>query len=110
MEIYYRKIVELLSSRHEEFLKLFKNSKGLCIPHFTKLLKAIENATHNQSQDIAEVIVEVEEKNFRCLSMELSEYIRRQSYEFSEKDRTAIEDVLLRSIQKIVGRRGITLQ
>ncbi len=43
MEIYNRKILELLSSRDEEFLKLLKDSKGLCIPHFITLLKTLED-------------------------------------------------------------------
>jgi predicted solute-binding protein len=107
MEIYNRKIVELLCSRNEEFLKLFKNSKGLCIPHFALLLKMIKDTMGGQSQEIIKTIIDVEEKNFSQLKSELSEYIRRQSYEFSDKDRKAVEDVLLKSVQKIVGRRGI---
>jgi hypothetical protein len=108
-EIYNKKIVELLYSRDEEFLKLFKNSKGLCLPHFITLLNAVEKTTYNQSRDIIKAIVDVEEENFRRLNMELSEYVRRQSYEFSDKDRTAIEGVLFRSVQKIVGKRGMML-
>ncbi|MEM3578545.1 MAG: DUF6062 family protein [Candidatus Bathyarchaeia archaeon] len=109
MEIYNRKILELLSSRNEEFLKLLMDSKGLCIPHFMTLLKTLEDAMHNQNQDVIDAIFEVEEKSFRRLKSELSEYIRRQSYEFSNEDRRAVEDVLLRSIQKMVGRRGSRL-
>jgi hypothetical protein len=107
MEIYNRKIVELLCSRNEEFLKLFRSSKGLCIPHFALLLKMIKDTMGGQSQEIIKTIIDVEEKNFSQLKSELSEYIRRQSYEFSDKDRKAVEDVLLKSVQKIVGRRGI---
>lgn len=70
----------------------------------------MEKATHNQSQDVIKAVVDVEEKNLRRLNMELSEYVKRQSYEFSEKDRTAIGDVLLRSVQKVVGRRGLKLR
>ena len=107
MEIYHRKIVELLYSRNEEFEKLFKNSKGLCAPHFALLLKMIKDTMGSQSQEIIKTIIDVEEKNFSQLKSELSEYVRRQSYEFSDKDRKEVEDVLLRSAQKIVGRRGI---
>ncbi|MEM3553519.1 MAG: DUF6062 family protein [Candidatus Bathyarchaeia archaeon] len=110
LKVYVKKIVELLSSRDGEFLNLFKESKGLCLPHFTTLLHAMEKATHNQSQDVIKAVVDVEEKNLRRLNMELSEYVKRQSYEFSEKDRTAIGDVLLRSVQKVVGRRGLKLR
>ena len=107
MEVYNRKIVELLCSRNEEFLKLFRNSKGLCTPHFALLLKMIQDTMRSQSQEIIKTIIDVEEKNFSQLKSELSEYIRRQSYEFSDEDRKAVEDVLLKSVQKIVGRRGI---
>jgi len=107
MEIYNRKIVELLRSHNEEFFKLFKSSKGLCIPHFTLLFKMIKDTMGDQSQEIIKTIIDIEEKNFSQLKSELSEYIRRQSYEFSDKDRKAADDVLLKSVQKIVGRRGI---
>lgn len=107
MEIYIKKAVELLSSRNEEFLKLLKDSKGLCIPHFITLLKMLENTMHNQ--DLSNTLIETEEKSLLLLKSELSEYIRRQSYEFSNENRRAVEDVLLRSIQKIVGRRGRSL-
>ncbi|MEM3616848.1 MAG: DUF6062 family protein [Candidatus Bathyarchaeia archaeon] len=105
MEIYIAKIVELLSSYEEEFLKLFKVSKGICIPHFTFLLESLKNTINNQ--EIVKTIVGVEEKNLQRLKSELSEYIRRQGYEFSDLDRKDVEDVPLRSIQKIVGRRGL---
>ena len=50
--------------------------------------------------------MEVEEKNLQRLSLELAEYVRRQSYEFSEKDRASVADVVFRSVEKIAGRRG----
>jgi hypothetical protein len=107
MEIYNRKIVELLCSRNEEFLELFKNSKGFCIPHFVLLLKMVRDAEGGRSREILRTIIDVEKRNISQLKSELSEYIRRQSYEFSDEDRRAVEDVLLKSVQKIVGRRGI---
>jgi len=107
MEIYHRKIVELICSRNEEFLELFKSSKGLCIPHFALLLKMVRDAEGGQSREILRTIIDVEKRNISQLKSELSEYIRRQSYEFSDEDRRAVEDVLLKSVQKIVGRRGI---
>jgi hypothetical protein len=107
MEIYNKKIVELLSSNHEEFLKLLRNSKGLCIPHFTALMRKVAREAQEVKQDIIYALVEVEEKNLRRLNQELSEYVKMQSYEFSDEHRKTLEDVLLRSIQKIAGRRGI---
>jgi len=107
MEIYNRKIVELLCSRNEEFLNLFRNSKGLCIPHFLSLLTMLENTKFGE--DIVKILFEVEKKNLQRLKLELSEYVKKQSYEFSNADRKALEDVPLRSVQKMVGRRGIKI-
>jgi len=107
MEAYIEGIVELLSSNHEEFSKLFKESKGLCICHYVTLVHVTKEITRDRSQDIIQTITEVEKKNFKRLSSELAEYVRRQSYEFSEKDRAAVEGIVLRSVEKIAGRRGV---
>jgi hypothetical protein len=109
MEMYTKRVVELLSSNHEEFLKLFKESKGLCIPHFVILMHVIEEIVPDRSRSIIETITEIEEKNLQRLNSELAEYVRRQSYEFSEKDRASVEDIVLRSVEKITGRRGVKL-
>jgi hypothetical protein len=110
MEICNKKIVKLFSSDNKEFLTLFKDSKGLCIPHFTMLINELKEVLHTQNWEIIETIIEIEEKNLRRLNSELAEYVRRQSYEFSDQDRTTVEDVLLRSVQKMVGRRGLKLR
>ncbi len=107
MEIYNKKIVELLFSSNKEFLKLFKNSKGLCVPHFTALIREVAKEEKEGKQDIIDALVEVEEKNLRRLDQELSEYVKSQSYEFSDEKRKPLENALLKSAQKIVGRRGI---
>jgi len=103
--IYAEKIVELLSSDSEEFLKLLKESKGFCIPHFVALVQLAKETM--PSQEIVKILMEIEEKNLRRLNSELAEYVKRQSYEFSEKDRSAVADVVPRSVEKIAGRRGM---
>ena len=110
MEMHAKSVVELLSSNHEEFSKLFKESKGLCIPHFVIFMHIIGEIAHDRSQGIIETLTDVEEKNLRMLDSELAEYVRRQSYEFSYKDREAVEDIVLRSVEKIAGRRGLKLR
>ncbi|MEM3695893.1 MAG: DUF6062 family protein [Candidatus Bathyarchaeia archaeon] len=110
MKICNKKIVKLLSLNQKEFLMLFKDSEGLCIPHFTALINALKEVLHSKNWEAVETIIEIEEKNLRRLGSELAEYIRRQSYEFSDQDRRAVEDVLLRSVQKMVGRRGLKLR
>jgi len=109
-KMYVKKIVELLSSGNEQFLKLLKESKGFCIPHFVKLMQTTKEVEPTQSQKINKIVFEIEEKNLCRLNSELAEYVKRQSYEFSEKNRSAIADIVPRSVEKIVGKRGMKLE
>ncbi|MGC8895382.1 MAG: DUF6062 family protein [Candidatus Bathyarchaeia archaeon] len=61
--MYIQKVVELFSLQDEEFMKLFKESRGLCIPHFAALTRTIEEKLAGQAQNVIKVIIEVEEKN-----------------------------------------------
>jgi len=108
-KIYTEKVVELLSSDNGEFLRLLKKSKGFCIPHFIALVHIAEEVMPTQSQKIIKTLTEIEEKNLRRLDSELAEYVKKQSYEFSEKDRVAVADIVPRSVEKIAGRRGMKL-
>lgn len=108
--MYAEKIVELLSLDSEEFLKLLKASKGFCIPHFVTLLQVAKDVAPTQSQKIIKTLMEIEEKNLRRLNSELAEYVKRQSHEFSERDRLVVADVVPRSVEKIAGRRGMKLK
>lgn len=105
-ERYANKILELISSENEEILNNLKKSRGFCIPHFVMLIHKTAVLPF-QNQKIVNTLTELEEKNLRSLHSELAEYIRRQSYEFSEKDRAAIASIVTRSVKKISGRLGI---
>lgn len=103
----YLKETALLLSSNKEFSKLFIGSKGLCVPHFVTMIRVLEEGKHDQSQNTAATILEVEKQNLQRVHSELSEYVRRQSYEFSERERASTANILLRSVEKLAGRRGI---
>jgi len=107
--MYAEKVVELLSLDNEEFLKLLKESKGFCIPHFVTLVQIAKDSMPTQSQKILKPLMEIEKKNLHRLHFELAEYIKKQSYEFSEKDRAAVADIVPRSVEKLAGRRGVKI-
>jgi len=108
--MYVEKIVELLSSNSEELLKLLKESKGFCIPHFATLVHVAKDIGSSGSQKIIKTLMEIEKESLLRLNSELAEYVKRQSYEFSEKDRSAVADIVPRSVEKIAGRRGMKLE
>ena len=103
IKMYFIKAAGLLAS--EEFKGLLQSSKGMCIPHFAILTRMVESEEAYQTH-ILEFILEIERKNLERLKDELAEYIKRQSYEFSETDRRALADVVPRSVGKIAGIRG----
>jgi hypothetical protein len=105
IEVYIKKAAELLVTS-DEISKLFKDSKGLCIPHFAALVCTAESVEANQRRDVLGILSEVEKENLIRLHSELAEYVKRQSYEFSEKERAAVANILLRSVEKVAGRRG----
>jgi len=79
---------------------------------YLHIKRAIESNKEETARDwgIIKTITEVEKKNLRRLNSGLAEYLRRQSYEFSYEDREAAEDVVLRGVEKIAGRRGAKLR
>jgi len=109
MKMYVEKTISLIATS-SEFSKLLKESKGLCIPHFISLSSATKGLEYNRAQAVLETLYEVEQKNLLRLQANLAEYVKKQSYEFSETDRAAVAEIPLRSIEKIAGRRGLVLQ
>jgi hypothetical protein len=107
MDMYINETAERLASS-DEFSKLFNESKGLCIPHYVALTSIVKSMDATQRRERLKILSGVETKNLYRLDAEIAEYVRRQSYEFSEKDRVAAENVLLRSVEKLVGKRGKT--
>jgi hypothetical protein len=106
MAMYFREAIDLLNSSYD-FLELVKHSRGFCTHHFSILIRKMSSIDDRESRKKCQVMIEVEASNLKRINQELIEYIRRQSYEFSESDRTEIASVLLRSVAKIVSRRGV---
>ncbi len=106
MGMYLREATDLLNSS-DDFFELIRQSKGFCVYHHS-LLGSKVNLTDTKKQGRTyQLLNQVETSNLQRINQELAEYIRRQSYEFSESDRIAVASVLLRSIEKITGRKGM---
>jgi len=105
LQIYVQETASRLV-QDKDFLEFFSNSKGLCVPHFIKLVSTL-NSTNSQDQYCIEKIIDAEKKKLQQLNIDLAEYIKRQSYEYSEEDRSAVANTVLSSIKKISGRKGL---
>ncbi|MEM2098189.1 MAG: DUF6062 family protein [Candidatus Bathyarchaeia archaeon] len=107
MQVYIEKTVNLLTAKHDEFLQLFKESKGLCIPHFAQLIRAAETIAAKQNQEILSIMADVEKQGFLQIHSELAKYIERQSYKYSNQKDYIGGDAVFRSVKKIAGRKSV---
>jgi hypothetical protein len=90
----------------DKLLKLYDESAGLCLTHYTAVL-SIGSRMHDVEtvqplRRVVEKQVQALEKTIR----DLSDYIEKQDYRFSEKERVKTEKFLSESLTRIVGRRG----
>jgi hypothetical protein len=105
MQTYIQDFLHSLTA-DEGWLKLYEESAGLCLTHYTTVL-FIASRIHDE--EIAHPLRRVVEKQIQALEKtirDLSEYIEKQDYRFSEKERVKTEKVLSESLTRIVGRRG----
>jgi hypothetical protein len=109
MKRYVSEVIDLIINS-EEFFRSYKESRGVCMPHFATLISATQELEPNEAKKILEILYAVEWKTLLQIQSGLSEYISRQSYEFSERERAEKAGVLLRSIKTNVGRRGLVLK
>ncbi|MCW3996126.1 MAG: DUF6062 family protein [Candidatus Bathyarchaeota archaeon] len=106
---YVNTYIEETASRlvgDDEFLATFSSSKGICIPHFIKLVDVL-GTVEDKNLKCINKIAEIEKSNLQRLKADLEEYIKRQSYEYSEEDRSALAKTVPLSIEKIAGRKGL---
>ncbi len=80
-----------------EFFDKYRNSFGLCFPHFKKVTECCEN---NNS---LEKIKNVETRILSELRNELNEFIRKNDYRFSNEVFNTEKNSWIRAIRKLVG-------
>lgn len=89
----------------DELAQLFDKSRGLCVPHYaTAISMALQRS--DRSETSTKKIISVEKRSFKQLESELAEYIEKQDYRFSEKERALLHDVIFRGVTKLVGKLG----
>jgi hypothetical protein len=87
----------------QDFRERFKESR-LCIPH---LVRSIETAFYKAEEKypalISEILLPLQIKNLKRLRFELSEFIRKHNYQFTNEVFGPEEDVVERATLKLAG-------
>jgi hypothetical protein len=78
--------------------KAYRNSDGLCLPHFRHALR--------QPQDSG-LLIEIQVALWEKLKAELGEFIRKNDYNFADESIGAEGDSWLRAIRRMGGEKGI---
>jgi len=73
-------LIQMLDSK--EFREEFKSSKGLCLPHFISAIRMAGRSKLKNPVHVARTLIEVEAKCLRLVERYLSEFIRKQSWDF----------------------------
>ena len=90
----------------EEILKLFDASRGMCIPHYVLVSLVASSMSSDGFGPAVERIVDKQIEVLERTQTELAEYIEKQDYHFSQKDRAGTEKTVAESLVRVAGRRG----
>ena len=91
----------------EEILKLYDASRGMCIPHYVSALLIASRMSSEKLGSAVERIIDKQIQLVERMHTDLTEYIKKQDYHFSEKDRAGTEKTVGESLVRVAGRRGI---
>ena len=106
MQTYIQDFLHSLTA-DEGFLKLFDESAGLCIPHYIAVLFIASRMSKPKFASPAKRVIEKQVQALEKAHRDLSDYIEKQDYHFSEKERIETEGFLSESLARVVGRQGV---
>ncbi|MEM3449835.1 MAG: DUF6062 family protein [Nitrososphaerota archaeon] len=106
-QIYSYTLIQMLDD--EDFRKDFNSSKGLCLPHFITAMQIITVIKLKNPIHIAQTLLDNETKHFQLIQNLLSEFIRKQSWEFRNEPHGPEVNANILSLNYLVGAKGYIL-
>jgi len=82
-QIHLHTLVQMLDN--DKFREEFKSSKGLCLPHFIMAVRMSGRLKLKNQAQVARALIEVEIKRLQLVEHYLSEFVRKQSWDFSDE-------------------------
>jgi len=94
-------------ARPNELSTIYEEHGVICVPHYVMLYSLVSRMHKEGYSSLSAKIAEKQATQLENTISALSEYIAKQDYHFSDKDRAGIEKTVGESFAKIAGRRGI---
>jgi len=91
----------------EEIWKLYDKSKGMCMPHYIITLCVATSISNGEFEQVIKKLIEKQIQTLESLQKDLSEYIKKQDYRFSSREKAEVEESIGRGLKQLVGKRGI---
>jgi hypothetical protein len=103
--IHLRTLVQMLDN--EDFRKEFNSSKWLCLPHFASAMRMICTSKLTNPIYVAQALLGSETKRFQLIENLLSEFIRKQSWDFRNEPAGPEVNANLLALNLLVGAKGL---
>ena len=107
-QIHLHTLVQMLDN--EDFRQEFKSSKGVCLPHFVSAIQMVRKSKLKNPVHVARALVEVEIKRLQLLEHLLSEFARKQSWDFRNEPAEAEVNANPLVLNLLVGAEGLDCQ
>jgi hypothetical protein len=92
---------------NEEFREEFNSSKGLCLPHFISAMQMVCMSKLKNPIYIAQALIDVEMKHLQLIEHLLSEFIRKQSWDFRNEPAGPEVNANFLALNLLVGAKGL---
>lgn len=87
-----------------EFVRLFEQSKGFCLPHFRDLVEAAEKKLNDrQKEQFYPVLFRLMQENLKRLEEEVNWFVDKHDYRHKDDDWKNSRDSVQRCMQKAAG-------
>ncbi|MEM2112158.1 MAG: DUF6062 family protein [Candidatus Bathyarchaeia archaeon] len=94
-------------TQDEEMWKLYDMSKGICMPHYVMTLCIATSISNGEFEPVIKKLIEKQIQTLERLQKDLSEYIEKQDYRFSSREKAKTEESVGKGVKRLVGNRGI---
>lgn len=86
----------------EDFRTLFKESKGLCLPHFGDIMSLADTQLNDKyKSEFYSILFEQMQANFKRIEEDLSWFIDKFDYRNKDADWKTSKDAIPRAMQKL---------
>jgi len=98
-------LIQMLDDK--EFREEFKSSKGLCLPHFVSAIRMAGRSKLKNPAHVARTLIEVETKRLQLVEHYLSEFARKQSWDFRHEPWGSEANANPMVLNLLVGVKGL---